>query len=135
MGALDLWKIMKILDRHLYYSHILSLVHGLSRDSELVCFGCYGSLDEEDPYVCEGCGLPLCSEDCQKQPQHQPECAAFRSLGSEAGRNLSMSLLSDIPTLHDVVMILRCLNLRQAPDDEWFKLNQVSFLGECTKEN
>ena len=126
MGALDLWKIMKILDRHLYYSHILSLVHGLSRDSELVCFGCYGSLDEEDPYVCEGCGLPLCSEDCQKQPQHQPECAAFRSLGSEAGRNLSMSLLSDIPTLHDVVMILRCLNLREAPDDEWFRLNQVS---------
>lgn len=104
----------------------LFLVHGLSRDSQLVCFGCYGSLDDEDPYACEGCGLPLCTENCQKQPQHQPECAAFRSLGSEAGRNLSMSLLSDTPTLHDAVMILRCLNLRQAPDDEWFKLNQVS---------
>ena len=115
---------------------LLFLVHGLSRDSQLVCFGCYGSLDDEDPFACEGCGLPLCTENCQKQPQHQPECAAFRSLGLEAGRNLSMSLLSDTPTLHDAVMILRCLNLRQAPDDEWFKLNQVSvFFYEFTKEN
>ena len=104
------------------------LVHGLSRDSQLVCFGCYGSLDDEEPLACEGCGLPLCSEPCQQAQQHQPECLAFRSLGTEAGRNLSMNLLSDIPTLHDTIMILRCLSLRQAPDDEWFKLNQVSLI-------
>ena len=44
---------------------------------------------------------------------------------SATGRQLSLTLLDDIPSLLDVIMILRCLNLRQRPDDEWFKLNQL----------
>ena len=36
-----------------------------------------------------------------------------------------MELLEDVPTLLDIVMILRCLNLRNGTNDEWFKLNQL----------
>ena len=57
-------------------------VHGLSRDSPLVCLGCYSSLDEEDPLTCPGCGLPLCHESCQDSPQHQPECSAFQAIST-----------------------------------------------------
>ena len=61
--------------------HEKPLVHGMSRDSNLVCFGCYASLDDEEPFACEACGLPICSLECANA-QHEPECQAFRSLGT-----------------------------------------------------
>ena len=113
--------------------HEKPLVHGLSRDSSLVCFGCYGSLDPEDPYACPACGLPLCSANCQFSPQHEPECQALGSLGVERGRQVSLELLDDLPTLLDIVMILRCLALKhQCDNDEWFKLNQLQSDTEDT---
>jgi len=57
-------------------------VHGLSRDSSLSCFGCYGSLDEDEPFCCLLCGLPLCSEECQTLEHHRSgECQALLSAG------------------------------------------------------
>ena len=57
-------------------------VHGLSRDSSLSCFGCYGELDEEDTYCCLLCGLPLCSEQCQNAEHHKMgECHAMLATG------------------------------------------------------
>ena len=41
-----------------------------------------------------------------------------------------MELLEDIPTLLDIIMILRCLNLRNGSNDEWFKLNQLQSNNE-----
>ena len=70
-----------------------------------------------------GCGLPICQESCQESLQHQPECEAFQ--GAENCKQLSMALLDDIPSLLDVIMIIRCLNLRQSDNDEWFKFNQL----------
>ena len=109
------------------------LVHGLSRDSGLVCLGCYGSLDEDEPFACPLCGLPLCGEQCQQSLPHRAECQAFQSLAN--GRQLSLELLSDIPTLLDIILILRCLSLRDAPNDEWFKLNQLQAFGEESPED
>jgi hypothetical protein len=105
--------------------HESPLVHGLSRDSEIVCFSCYNSVDDEDPYGCDICGLPLCDQGCQDSKQHKSECTAFNSKGQAEGRALSLRLLDDIPTLLDVIMIIRCLSLRQGGNDEWFKLNQL----------
>lgn len=105
--------------------HEKPLVHGMSRDSGLVCLGCYGSLDDEDPYACRLCGLPLCSAECEQSSAHEPECQAFQSLGQERGRQVTMELLEDIPTLLDIIMILRCLGLKSKTNDEWFKLNQL----------
>ena len=116
-------------------NEILSFkVHGLTRDSALVCLGCYGSLDDEEPFACPECGLPLCSEACQASPAHQPECLAFRSLGHEAGRNLTLCLINELPTLLDMILLLRCLNLRTVDDDHWFRLNQLQASSE-TEEN
>jgi len=108
--------------------HEKPLVHGLSRDSSVVCFGCYNSLDEDDPLTCPRCGLPICQESCQESLQHQPECEAFQ--GAENCKQLSMALLDDIPSLLDVIMIIRCLNLRQSDNDEWFKFNQLQASSE-----
>ena len=63
--------------------HEKPLSHGMNRDSDLVCFGCYESLDEEDPYACSACGLPLCSQNCENNSQHLPECKAIQSIGKQ----------------------------------------------------
>ena len=103
-------------------------MHGLSRDSSLVCLGCYNSLDDEDPLACSRCGLFLCQESCQDSLQHQPECQAFQAI--ESGKDLSLSMLDDIPSLLDIIMIVRCINLRQSSNDEWFKLNQLQAFSD-----
>jgi len=110
--------------------HILTekpTVHGLSRESGLVCFGCYGDLDEEgdDLVVCPACGLPLCSVECREKDQHKPECCAFQSLGHREGRDLSISLLDDIPFLNEIVIVLRCLSLRQTDFCKWLALTEL----------
>ena len=46
-----------------------------------------------------------------------------------------MDLLDDIPTLLDMVMIIRCLYLRDAPNDEWFKLNQLQAFSDAFDED
>ena len=97
----------------------------MSRDSGLVCFGCYDSLDEEDPYGCSICGLPLCGEECQEKAQHKAECSAFQILGPTRGREVSLELLDNIPLLLDTVLILRSLALRSRSDESWFQLNQL----------
>ena len=100
--------------RAIVNGHIMNAisVHGLSRDSGLVCFGCYGDLDDSDDadlIVCPACGLPLCKESCQAAAQHQPECRAFQAVGHREGRDLSLSLFNDIPYLNEIVIILRCV--------------------------
>lgn len=78
----------------------------------------------------------MCSESCQDSARHLPECTAIHTLGREAGRNLSLTLLGDsIPNLMDVIMILRCLWLRNSSNDEWFKLNQLQAFSEDSVEN
>ena len=107
-------------------------VHGPSRESDIICFGCYNDLDEEDPKCCDKCGLPLCNnEDCQEAEQHQPECKILQSIGPHGeGRSVSMELLSDIALLHEVVLVLRCLSLRDKNVSGWLNFTSLqSHLG------
>ncbi|XP_059088067.1 SET domain-containing protein SmydA-8-like [Tigriopus californicus] len=87
------------------------IVHGLARESDLACFGCYSPLDEDDPDACEKCGLPMCSnvDLCQSNAVHQAECDILQ----HAGRAISLTLLDDLAILHDVVLVIRLLSLRQ----------------------
>ena len=107
------------------FSNLLFSVHGPSRESSLVCFGCYSDLDEHEPVCCPACGLPLCKESCQSSAQHQPECLAFQGLGYREGRDLSMSLLDDTAFLHEIVLVLRCLALRGSNFCLWLSLMEL----------
>lgn len=102
-------------------------VHGPSRDSGVICFGCYNDVDEEDPKSCDKCGLPLCNnEGCQESEQHQAECKTLCSLlPNGEGRKISMELLNDIPLLNEVVLILRCLGLRDNNVSGWLNFTSL----------
>ena len=105
--------------------HAFFAVHGPSRDSDLICLGCYDAIDENDPDCCSDCGLPVCgrSEEkgCEKTAQHRAECQAIRKVG----RSRSLALLDDSALLHDVVLVLRCIDLKESDPEGWEELLQL----------
>lgn len=53
-------------------------VVGPSMDqSRPVCLSCYASL-KHNHHPCSSCHAPLCSKQCEKNPQHVPECKLMR---------------------------------------------------------
>ena len=84
-------------------------------------------MDEEDPKCCDKCGLPLCNnEGCQESEQHQAECKTLCSLlPNGEGRKISMELLNDIAMLNEVVLILRCLRLRDNNVSGWLNFTSL----------
>ena len=73
-------------------------------------------------------------EQCQEAEQHQPECKGFQSIGSLAGRALTMELLSDIAFLHEIVLVLRCLSLRATNVTGWLNLTSLQSHLEMREE-
>ncbi|XP_075980014.1 SET and MYND domain containing, arthropod-specific, member 3 [Anticarsia gemmatalis] len=49
-------------------------VVGPKPDTPPLCLGCYCPIENK---LCSRCGWPICSEDCEKSPQHAAECAVF----------------------------------------------------------
>ena len=111
-------------------------MHGPSRESDVICFGCYNDIDDEDPRCCDKCGLPLCNnESCQDSEQHQPECNFLCSvLPNGEGRKITMDLLNDIPLLHEVVLVLRCLRLRDTNVFGWLNFTSLQSHLEMREE-
>ena len=83
-------------------------------------------MDDEDPKLCEKCGLPLCNnKSCEESLQHQPECKMLNSLPMYEGRKISMELLQDIAFLNEVVLVLRCLSLRETNMMGWLNFTSL----------
>eukprot|EP00088_Acartia_fossae_P039108 TRINITY_DN4068_c1_g1_i1.p1 TRINITY_DN4068_c1_g1~~TRINITY_DN4068_c1_g1_i1.p1 ORF type:complete len:520 (+),score=62.08 TRINITY_DN4068_c1_g1_i1:37-1596(+) len=101
------------------------LVTGPARHSDPVCISCYRPIDlnpksqaSEDPeapvpyYACPRCKWPMCSEECANSPRHKPECFYLFSSGCRINA-------SDTDSLYDVIMILRCLYLKDHQPEDW----------------
>ena len=72
---------------------------------------------------------------CQEREQHQPECKSLCSLSPPGqGRNVSMLLLNDIALLHEVVLLLRCLSLRDSNVSGWLNLTSLQSHLEVREE-
>jgi len=68
-----------------------------------VCLQCYKfvSLD----YCCDGCGYPMCDEECARGATHAQECAVFRNAGAKVD-----ILPSDKDAVeYQVILVLRLL--------------------------
>uniref|UniRef100_A0A0K2URL9 SET and MYND domaincontaining protein DDB_G0273589like [Megachile rotundata] n=2 Tax=Lepeophtheirus salmonis TaxID=72036 RepID=A0A0K2URL9_LEPSM len=107
------------------------LVSGPCRDSSIVCLNCYGSIQDEneDISVCSRCGLPLCGQcDESELNLHKPECHALSS--SKRGKRTSLALLDNVSLLFEVVLVLRCLHLRDIPENWSHFLGLTSHVGE-----
>ena len=66
------------------------------------------------------------AEQCQESAQHRPECTVLSSLlPNGEGRKISMELLNDIPLLHEVILVLRCLSLREKDVVGWLNFTSL----------
>ncbi|CAB4060244.1 SMYD [Lepeophtheirus salmonis] len=84
----------------------------------------------EDISVCSRCGLPLCGQcDESELNLHKPECHALSS-SSKRGKRTSLALLDNVSLLFEVVLVLRCLHLRDIPENWSHFLGLTSHVGE-----
>lgn len=106
--------------------HDTPIVTGPTRDSEPVCLGCYRPINLEKKYgtsgdgplphtLCPRCKWPMCGEDCTNSSRHKPECYFLFQSGCRINA-------CDTDSLYDVIMVLRCLYLRDTDQESWVSL-------------
>jgi len=99
------------------------IVSGPARHSDPVCVGCYSPIDLSCKYsggqegsnsyiLCPRCKWPLCSEQCANSTRHKPECFFLFQSGCRVNP-------CDTESLYDVIMVLRCLYLRDHNEEAW----------------
>ncbi|XP_064097940.1 uncharacterized protein LOC135209187 [Macrobrachium nipponense] len=83
------------------------IVVGPKQITEPVCLGCYKRVDGS--YRCQKCHWPLCSPQCERSPDHLPECV----VGAEIGSPIEISNFDEPNHFYEVVFPLRCLALKK----------------------
>ena len=69
-----------------------------------VCLQCYKFVSATD-YWCDGCGYPMCDEECARGATHAQECAVFRS----AGARVDILHTDNDAVEYQVILVLRLL--------------------------
>ena len=84
-----------------------------------VCLGCYQVLSSKssERHICKKCGWPLCSEVCEKSPEHAPECQIFSDRGVKI--NSENFCFDDIEPMYDIVSVVRVLWQRECEPEKW----------------
>lgn len=89
------------------------LVLGPKQDTDPLCLGCYRKLTGK--YRCSQCTWPMCSPQCEKRPDHQPECQVTKA----AGLNINIDDVDSPNHLYEVITVLRCLVLAGKEPKRW----------------
>ncbi|CAH1996051.1 unnamed protein product [Acanthoscelides obtectus] len=105
------------------------LISGPSQNTVPVCVGCYKNVDEKSR-CCSKCGWPICSEICEKAPQHIPECRYSVMRGDKVSiKNFNM-----IHPTYQCVTVLRCLYQKQFLPETWKKIDELQSHCEERKD-
>ena len=96
-----------------------SLNRGPIYSTRPVCLGCYQTLSNNasERHICNKCGWPLCSEVCEKSPEHAPECEIFASRNVKVDSNTFN--YDDIEPMYDVICPIRVLWQREHEPQKW----------------
>ena len=84
-----------------------------------VCLGCYQVLSNisSERHNCKKCGWPLCSDICEKSPEHYPECQMFSS------RDVKICCkqfnYDGIEPMYDIICPVRVLWQRENQPEKW----------------
>ncbi|XP_071538254.1 uncharacterized protein [Panulirus ornatus] len=92
------------------------LVVGPKQITEPVCLGCYSRVDGS--YRCQKCQWPLCGPECEKAPDHLPECV----VGQEIGSPIDITNYDEPNHFYEVVFSLRCLALKKKSPKKYEQL-------------
>ncbi|KAL3272715.1 hypothetical protein HHI36_014177 [Cryptolaemus montrouzieri] len=105
------------------------LIYGPCQVTVPVCLGCFKVIDENNNRPCSECGWPMCSDICQKNPSHLPECRYTVQRGDKVSiRNFGM-----VHPIYQCVTVLRCLYQKQFLPEIWTKLNKLESHDEERK--
>lgn len=74
---------------------------------------------------CSKCGWPLCSNDCENSPLHQPECSLTQSRGGISIKNFGITNPN-----YQFIIILRALALKEDCPDKWSKFLELQADGK-----
>jgi len=80
-----------------------------------VCLGCLGELTPDKVVLCDVCGWPLCSSECQQREEHARECRLFANCGFKP----TFDSYSEQHWLYTAIGILRVLFLKQNDPSKW----------------
>ncbi|XP_066945423.1 uncharacterized protein [Macrobrachium rosenbergii] len=83
------------------------IVVGPKQITEPICLGCYKRVDGS--YRCQKCHWPLCGPQCERSPDHLPECV----VGAEIGSPIEITNFEEPNHFYEVVFPLRCLALKK----------------------
>ncbi|XP_044759590.1 SET domain-containing protein SmydA-8-like isoform X2 [Coccinella septempunctata] len=98
-----------------------AMIHGPAQITIPVCLGCGKSINEKNNHPCPDCGWPMCSEICQKNPSHIPECRYT----VQRGDKVIIKNFGVIHPIYQCVTVLRCLYQKQFLPEVWEKLEKL----------
>ncbi|CAG9767133.1 unnamed protein product [Ceutorhynchus assimilis] len=91
------------------------LIYGPAQETIPVCLGCNQEISTNNYRLCSKCQWPMCSEKCEANPSHLPECNFISK---------SKAKISPIPKhFYQCILVLRCLYQKQHNPSLWKKLN------------
>ncbi|KAK7072642.1 hypothetical protein SK128_012619 [Halocaridina rubra] len=91
------------------------LAIGPPSSSKAICLGCHSPITSPDYPKCPRCFWPLCSPECANSILHIPEC---KYLSTDENSHGPPKSIDETPR-YDVVLLLRCLALRNIKPDAW----------------
>ncbi|KAK5641709.1 hypothetical protein RI129_010256 [Pyrocoelia pectoralis] len=94
-----------------------------------VCMGCGNHVTAKRNHPCPKCGWPLCSEKCESDPNHVPECYYTR----QRGEKVSITTFDTIHPLFRCIGALRCLYQKQFAPDVWKKIVKLESHSKLRK--
>ncbi len=82
-----------------------------------ICLGCYTRVTLQSP-SCDGCGFPMCSNECANSKTHKDlECAAFSQNGYKV--NAATFNYEEEELTYSVISPIRTLMLKKLNPDSW----------------
>ncbi|XP_045477742.1 SET domain-containing protein SmydA-8-like isoform X1 [Harmonia axyridis] len=106
-----------------------AMIQGPAQITIPVCLGCGKAINESNSHPCTECGWPMCSEICQKNPNHIPECRYT----VQRGDKVSIKNFGMIHPIYQCVTVLRCLYQKQFLPEVWAKLEKLQSHSEERK--
>nr|XP_045583667.1 SET domain-containing protein SmydA-8-like [Procambarus clarkii]XP_045583668.1 SET domain-containing protein SmydA-8-like [Procambarus clarkii] len=100
----------------------VAIAVGPRATSPLVCLGCHQLIPGAEFPRCAACWWPLCSEACASSSLHRAEC---RILAADTSR-LGQPRGPGSTPRYDVILVLRCLLLRDTDPAAWRRLQDMA---------
>ncbi|KAH8370423.1 hypothetical protein KR093_003406, partial [Drosophila rubida] len=130
----------QLLGRHLRATRDIAMGEQIMREAPLVlgpkvasppvCLGCHRNLLPPAErwgnfHKCSACSWPLCGKECEQSPHHRDECRLMAASNFQSKINYNPLEPEHKESAYCVIMLLRCMQLKQANPAAFAKLSAL----------